>query len=53
MYNVNQGAVFFIGSAGMISAVKTLGATSSEWSISRIDAVQIWEAIGPDRYELH
>lgn len=49
------GAHCLIGRADIISAhcVKTQGVASGEWSISSIDAVQIWDAIGPDSYELY
>lgn len=44
-----------MGRADIISAhcVKTQGVASDEWSISSIDAAQIWNAIGPDSYELY
>lgn len=49
------GAYCLIGRADIISAhsVKIQGVASGEWSISWIDAVQIWDAIGPDSYELY
>lgn len=49
-------AYCLIGRPDIISAhcVKTQGVASGEWwSISSIDALQIWEAIGPDCYELY
>ena len=36
-----------------VGCVKTQGVASDEWSISSIDAAQIWDAIGPDSYELY
>lgn len=49
------GAYCLIGSADIISphCVKKQGVASGEWSISSIDALQIWEAIGPGSYELY
>lgn len=49
------GAHCLIRRADIISAhsVKTQGVASGEWSISSIDAAQIWDAIGPDSYELY
>lgn len=49
------GAYCLMGRADIISAhcVKTQGVASDEWSISSIDAAQIWDAIGPDSYELY
>lgn len=49
------GIYCLIGRADVISAhrIKTRGVASGEWSISSIDSVQIWEAIGPDSYELY
>lgn len=49
------GAHCLMGRADIISAhcAKTQGVASDEWSISSIDAAQIWNAIGPDSYELY
>lgn len=51
----HRGACCLIGRALIISAhcVKTQGVASGEWSISSINTVQIWDAIGPDSYELY
>lgn len=44
-----------VGKGDIISVhcVKTRGVASDEWSISSIDAAQIWDAISPVSYELY